>query len=297
MNDQSYQHEMINILAELKDTPARDPVAIEQGRAAFLEEADRLSYQTVSISPLQRIISGFSMPQPRLRFSTLTVAIILSVFLLTFSSSVYAARRSQPDHFLYPFKLWLENSRLSLTQKPESQINLRLDYAEERLAELEGFSNKLADPALAAAIDNYDRQITAIEELIQLHDLDSSQRERLEKVVEEYHFLYGQDEEESEPPEGFEEESGDKGQTETEESEPAEDSEAQEDDHSGGGSDESESETPEDEEAPEETEEPELGDESDDEKEDETPEPTSDETDDGSGSDNDEKEEEETEEP
>ena len=292
MTDQNYQQEMIKILAELKETPARDPAAIEQGRAAFLEEADRLAHQTVSISPFQRLISGFSKPLPRLRFSTLTVAIILSVFLLTFSSSVYAARRSQPDQFLYPFKLWLENSRLSLTQKPGSQINLRLEYAEERLAELEGYSANLTDPALAAAINNYDRQITAIEELMQLHDLDSSQRERLEKVEEEYHFLYELDEEESESPEGFEEESGDEAQIETEESEPAEDSETQEDDQSGGGSDESE--TPENDESPEETEEPGSGgDSSDDEKDEKTP----DETDDHSGSDNDEKKEEETKEP
>ncbi len=285
MSDHNHEQQITELLEELKTSPERDLEATAKGRMAFLAEADQLARQPVSISPIQRLINSFRKPQPRLRFSTFTIGFILAVLMLTFSSSVFAARNARPNQFLYPFKLWLETSRLSLTQRPESQINLRLEYAEERLAELEGFSENLADPAIAITVNNYDDQIKAIEGLMETYEPESSQRERLERVKEEYYTFYPEekdedDEQEDSELEELEEETGEPSEDELEEIKPAEESEADDPEKTESETEDSETDTPEgDDDTEEKTKEPDPSDD-DSEKEDKTPEPIPDETDD-----------------
>ena len=168
--------DLIQALEELQDVPARDPAVVQQNRAAFLREAEDLSRPTVSVSPFMRLIGRFTNGQPRLQFSTLTIGIILGILMLTFSSGVYAARKSAPSQLLYPVKLWLEDSRMAFTRSPHEQLDLRLAYAEERLHEISGFAGELADPSLATALHNFDEQYSAIQSLSGEQELDDQQQ-------------------------------------------------------------------------------------------------------------------------
>ncbi|MEJ2759342.1 MAG: DUF5667 domain-containing protein, partial [Anaerolineales bacterium] len=147
---------LIQALEELQEVPDRDPAVVQQNRAAFLQQAEELSQQTVSVSPFMRLIGRFTNGQPRLQFSTLTIGIILGILMLTFSSGVYAARKSSPSQALYPVKLWLEGSRMAFTRSTHEKLDLRLAYAEDRLNEINGFTGDISDPALATTLHNFD---------------------------------------------------------------------------------------------------------------------------------------------
>lgn len=188
MNDEelTQEHKTIQALQTLKETPPRDADQAALGRQAFLAQAQQISKQTVSISPFQRLINVFSQPKPQLRFSTLTIAIFLSVLLLTFSSSAYAARQSKPDQILYPFKLWLENSRLSLTRQTDRQIDLHLVFAEERLKELSTDAGVYSSSGIDQAMQNLSSHLEALRDLVGADQDDHSQQERLEAIQEKY---------------------------------------------------------------------------------------------------------------
>lgn len=179
----------------LKSVPDRDPAVVQHNRAAFLREAEQISQQPVSNSLFARLINNYRLSHTRMQFSTLTIGILLAVVMLTFSSGVYAARKSAPNQFLYPFKLWLEDSRLTLTNNPHEQIDLRLAYAEERLNEIEGFTGDAANPDLAAALKNFDDHYLILSEE---DDLDDVQEQRWEHIQEEYQLIHPEDDEEGE---------------------------------------------------------------------------------------------------
>jgi len=195
MNDREVNQEQkaIQILRTLKETPPRDEDAVTRGRQAFLTQAQQISDQPVSIPLLKRLINGFSRPKVQMRFSTLTIGIILGVLLLTFSSSAYAARLSKPGQFLYPFKLWLEDSRMSLTKQTDQQIDLHLIYAEERLKELSVPDNVYSTSDIDRAMNNLSSHLDAINNLMGDEEGDHGQKEQLDKILLEYQQLESQE--------------------------------------------------------------------------------------------------------
>ena len=54
------------------------------------------------------------------------------------SATVYAAQDSLPDQGLYPVKLWIEDSLLALTISPPARLSTILDFADRRVAEMQG---------------------------------------------------------------------------------------------------------------------------------------------------------------
>ena len=191
--EQTQEQETIELLQTLKETPPRDPEKAAQGRQAFLSQAQELSNQPVSIPLFQRLISIFTQPKPQLRFSTLTIGLILGVLLLTFSSSAIAARISKPDQPFYTYKLWLENSRLSLTTTSEKQIDLHLVFAEERLKELAADSNDYSQLGLDRAVHNLSDHVKALQSLLDDDQISDAQRERLDDILDQYEE-YNEDE-------------------------------------------------------------------------------------------------------
>lgn len=198
------EHAKLNqAFEELKAVPDRDPATVQANRAAFLQEAHQFSQQPVSNTWFARLIDNYRLTHTRTQFSTLTIGILLAALMLTFSSSVYAARKSAPNQFLYPLKLWLEDSRLGLTSDPHEQIDLRLDYAEERLKEIEGYTGESADPELAAALQNFDDHYLILGGAV---DLDDVQEQRWEEIQEQYQFIHSEDEEDKEDEEAEDQE-------------------------------------------------------------------------------------------
>ncbi len=195
MNDRevNQDQETIQILQTLKETPPRDVDLAARGRQAFLAQAQQISDQPVSIPLFKRLIDGFSRPKVQMRFSTLTIGIILGVLLLTFSSSAYAARLSKPGQFLYPFKLWLEDSRMSLTKQTDQQIDLHLIYAEERLKELSAPDNTYPTSGIDLAIHNLSHHLDAVNSLMSEVESDDGQQERLDIILREYQQIENQE--------------------------------------------------------------------------------------------------------
>ena len=191
MNDKELRQEQKTIasLQALKDTPPRDPQQAAQGRRAFLAQAQKISEPSVSIPLFQRLINVFSPPKIQLRLSTLTMGIILSFLLLTFSSSAYATRQAKPDQFLYPFKLWLENSRLSLTKQTDRQIDLHLVFAEERLKELAAQDKVYSNSQINQALNNLSGHLDALRSLLGEGQDDDLLQDRLEEIQDQYERL------------------------------------------------------------------------------------------------------------
>jgi len=216
------EQDTINLLQTLKETPARDPDQAARGRQAFLAQAAEMSAQPVSISLFQRLINVLVQPKPQRRFSTLTIGLMLGMLLLTFSSSAIAARLSKPDQAFYPYKLWLENSRLSLTTKPDNQIDLHLVFAEERLKELaEGFDG-YSDEEAGRAILNLSDHIQALQGYVDDDRIPDEQQNRWDAILDQYEQYDDDDDDEPEVEEETEKDDSLSG-SEDDESNPADD--------------------------------------------------------------------------
>jgi len=52
------------------------------------------------------------------------------------AATVYASQASLPGELLYPVKTWSEDVRMDLTSDPESDLDLNLEFADRRVAEI-----------------------------------------------------------------------------------------------------------------------------------------------------------------
>ena len=217
------EKEIIDALQAIKDVPERQQAQVERGRAAFLAEAKEISQQPVSISLFQRLINSFTQPKPQMRLSTLTVSIILvSALLVTFSGSVYAARYALPDQTLYPYKLWLEDRRLSITSQTDSQIDLHLAFADERLREYQELGIDLDDPLAERVFENYTHHIEDANELLATSGENDGHFDEIKDLEDRYEMIFDRDDDEEDDLEpsddvdedGFDEDDKDDGDSE-----------------------------------------------------------------------------------
>lgn len=192
------ERETIEALQNLQEVPERPQEQIERGKAAFLTQAKQISNQPVSISPLQRLINSFRQPRTNMRFSTLTIAIIFAATLLiSFSGSVYAAHFAMPDDMLYSYKLWLEDQRLAFTPGKETQINLHLDYAEERLKEYQALNLDPANPLSDQVLAEFYTHTTDASQLMKTSKTPDNQQARLQELEDQLNQILGDDEQHS----------------------------------------------------------------------------------------------------
>ncbi len=70
-------------------------------------------------------------------FSALTtILLVVSLLLGGGGVTVAAAQASMPDDWLYPVKTWSEDLRSEITRDPQTRLNLNLELAERRTAEI-----------------------------------------------------------------------------------------------------------------------------------------------------------------
>jgi hypothetical protein len=180
MSKKNEHQDITDQLASLRVTPERDPGQVTRGRAQFLLEAKQISEEPVSISWIQRLSSVFQAPQ--MRASTLTIAIIIGLLVVSFSTSAAAASQALPDQFLYPYKIWLENQRLNLTLDPEKEAELHLIYAQERLEEIETLKDTDHEADLEALLENYQEHLNSAEEIYAEYEEDEEQEDLIEML-------------------------------------------------------------------------------------------------------------------
>ena len=135
-------------LDSLKAAPPRDPARAAQARAAFLSAAN--SAQPVSAVPQSRLnhwkntIRGFFRPQQERKpmFSTFgTILLIAALLLGGGGATAVAAQTAEPDGALYPVKVWSEEVRFDLARTDQNRLELALQFANRRMAEIQ---NQLA---------------------------------------------------------------------------------------------------------------------------------------------------------
>jgi len=84
-----------------------------------------------------------------LRFAAALAALLLAT-LAVGSGVAWAASESLPGQLLYPLKLEMENAQLSFAQTAETQVELALRFADERVAEIQSLAGSSAVSAETA---------------------------------------------------------------------------------------------------------------------------------------------------
>ena len=105
-------------------------------------------------------------------FTALSAVLIASVFLFSgVGMTAYAAQSALPGDSLYPVKTSLEATRAGLAKDQVKQIELYLDFAEERLEVISALiqSGRFLDiPQATAEFETYlDKALTALQQLAQ----------------------------------------------------------------------------------------------------------------------------------
>jgi hypothetical protein len=134
MTERAFEQLLERYYASVPEPPGR----LAAGRARLLDAAaqQRERVQTARIRTRKE-----KKPKMRLLLATRLISAILAAVIGTAAVGggvTWAANDSLPGDVLYPVKLAGEDLRLSLASTPESQVELALQFADERVVELEG---------------------------------------------------------------------------------------------------------------------------------------------------------------
>jgi len=119
------------------------------------------------------------------RFSLSVLQLIIAGVLAltaTTGGAAYAANASSPGDLLHGLDLAMENAQLNLAPDVWSKVQLRLEFASERLAEAQTKFSENNDTNGLAAVSEYGTEISAIAQLV--GSADGADQEALELLVE-----------------------------------------------------------------------------------------------------------------
>ncbi len=136
---------LLNLLREI---PARDPRAVERGRAKFISDLDQMfpSNSSTHFSWLNKILLGIGLfrqtGEPntmKLSYSIAVVALVIALFLFSGAGiTAYAAQSALPGDALYNLKTSIEQTQVMLAADAAKIAELHLGFAERRLDEISG---------------------------------------------------------------------------------------------------------------------------------------------------------------
>jgi hypothetical protein len=137
------------------------PGGLTAGRERVLAEAASARAGRVAAAPDAELKGPPRIPRLQLTFplrlATLTLVAILSVFLLG-AGMVWAASDSLPGDLLHPIKLATEDLRWTLATEPADQVDLALNFVEERVAETRALA-LAGHPAPEGALARLEQQL------------------------------------------------------------------------------------------------------------------------------------------
>jgi hypothetical protein len=93
------------------------------------------------------------------------ITIVLAIAVAT-GGVAYASDSAAPGDFLYSIDRALEQIQLSLTTDPESALELQLEFAQERLLEMEVLASQGDFDNMTIALDEYEKTISSIAQTI-----------------------------------------------------------------------------------------------------------------------------------
>ena len=129
-------------LKNLQSTQPRDAAAAARGKARYLAEARQLAVTSMGLKRLtiwiENFKSLFRRKEKAPMFSTIiSVFVILATLIGGGGITMAVAQASQPGDFLYPVKAISEDANYQLTFGDQNRLNLSLDYADRRMAEIQ----------------------------------------------------------------------------------------------------------------------------------------------------------------
>ena len=107
------------------------------------------------------------------------------------AAAVYASQESLPGEALYPLKIWSEDMRIELTNNPESELQLNLQFAERRMIEIgevAGQDDDLAAHAMLRLQNHLDQALEATGKVSQEQALPAMQGVR-QTLQYQQHFI------------------------------------------------------------------------------------------------------------
>jgi len=130
------------IFSPLKSTPPLDLQVAGEEKTRFLHQAESLRQAVPPGSAREDTLNergrltGYLRKRPLPLFKGLVAIIVVLIFLVGSSLTVYAAQASLPGEGLYPIKSISEDIRLKLTHSPRARLELTLEYSHRRVAEI-----------------------------------------------------------------------------------------------------------------------------------------------------------------
>jgi hypothetical protein len=138
MTEQSFEQLLEQCLGDYYANVPEPPGALAAGRRRMLDAA---THQRKRMrAPATPIPRKERKPKMKLLLATRTISVILAVVIGIVAAgggAALAASDSLPGDILYPAKLTVEDIRLKLASAPETQARLALQFADERVAEIE----------------------------------------------------------------------------------------------------------------------------------------------------------------
>lgn len=158
--DDQMDPELKHKLDLLQEVPPRKRSDVTRGKALFLNQAVKLASQPVSGAQkmrrkkwLAKIPNALNTGKERLPVMGTITAIVLALALLLGGTggTVYASQSSLPGELLYPVKTLSEDVRNEITIDPQASIDLNLDLADRRVAEMVALDEE-GEPLLESVV-------------------------------------------------------------------------------------------------------------------------------------------------
>jgi hypothetical protein len=134
---------LLRLLIQLKPVEPLDPTIAAAERASYLEQVNSLvadATRQTEKHPKEWIDKNINNIHRKVLsplFSTLLIVLLVIGFLLGgMGTTVHAAQNSLPNQYLFIVKIWSEQVRLSLTDSPEDQLGMVLQFTNRRMSEL-----------------------------------------------------------------------------------------------------------------------------------------------------------------
>ena len=140
-------------LAVLRPIPSRNPQAAERGKENFMTQARSLAIPVSKTDDVRHIgwIESIRQLIRNKEYSPMyvtltTIALVLSLMLGGTGATVYAAQDSLPNQPLYGIKTFSEDLATSLSLRNHQRLQLELDYAGRRVAEMTSLALRGMNP-------------------------------------------------------------------------------------------------------------------------------------------------------
>lgn len=194
---EQFDQQLENDFRQMRQVPPRNTKTALEGRAIFLAEAERINKSVSNHNILRHkgwiynktwVSRVFRKETSRMLTSLVSAILAILVVLGGSGVTVAAAQSSDSDDFLYPVKLMSEDIRLQLTNDPEKDLDLQLEFLNRRTLELFKLTEEDQLPSTGLMTRLQNQINTALQlalSLEQQESLEAMQKIRVEMQAQE----------------------------------------------------------------------------------------------------------------